>query len=68
MEEEEGAEAGVEEEEGAEAGVEEEQQPAARPQEEEEGTQNSSERNHLPSMEIAKTLTDSFQTFKDICP
>ena len=47
--------------------VEEEaaQQQARQPQEEE--TRNSSEQNHLPSMEIGKTSTDSFRTFRDTC-
>ena len=33
----------------------------------EEEMQNSSERNHLPSAEIDKMSTDSFQISKDIC-
>ena len=53
------------EEEAAEEGLAEEQQ-AAQPQVEE--TQNSSERSHLPSVEIVKTSTDSYQTFRGTCP
>ena len=58
----------VEEEvEEEEVEVEEAQRQAARPQEEEE-MQNSSGQNHLPSVEIARTSTDSSRIFKDICP
>ena len=54
----------VGEEEEAEA--EEQQEQEQRRQGEE--MRNSSERNHLPSMGIDKTSTDSSQTFKGTCP
>ena len=41
-------------------------QPAVR-QEEEEETQNSSEQNHPPSLEIAKMLIDFYRTSRDTC-
>ena len=50
----------------AEEGVEEVAQQRAQQRQEGE-TQNSSERNHLPSMGIDKTSTGSFQTFRDTC-
>ena len=55
------AEEEVEEEEVAEEAEEVAQQP------QEEETRNSSERNHLPSMEIGKTSTDSFRIFRGTC-
>ena len=56
------------EEEVAVEGVVEAQQQAERQLQEEEEMQNSSGRNHLPSVGIDKTSTDSFQTSRDICP
>ena len=56
-------EEGVEEEE-----VEEVPQQAEEQLQEEEEMQNSSEQNHLPSVGIARTSTDSSQIFRDICP
>ena len=52
--------------EAVEAEAEGERQQAAQLLEEEE-TQNSSERNHPHSTEIAKMLTDSYRISKDIC-
>ena len=60
-------EAAVEEEVAVEEVVEARQQ-AEQQLQEEEGTQNSSEQNHLPSAEIDKTSTDSSQISKDTCP
>ena len=58
-------------EEGAEEGAEEAEEEAPRqeeqPQEEEE-IRNSSERNHLPSMETDKMSTGFCQTSKDTYP
>ena len=49
--------------------VEEEQQwQAEEQQQQEEGMRNFLEQNHLPSMEIDKTSTDSSRIFRDICP
>ena len=53
----------AEEEVEAEAPQQEEQQL-----QEEEEMRNSSERNHLPSMEIGKTSTDSSRISRDTCP
>ena len=46
--------------------VVDERQPVVQPQGEEE-MRNSSEQNHPPLTGIAKTLTDSCQTSRDIC-
>ena len=62
----EAVEGAVEEEEEEEVGEEVAQQQAQQPQEEE--TRNSSEQNHLPSMGIDKSSTDSSRIFKDTCP
>ena len=62
-----GVAAEEEEEEEEEAEVAE-QEAAQAQQPREEETQNFLERNHLPSMEIGKTSTDSFRIFRDTCP
>ena len=52
----------------AEAAEEEEQRQVEEQRQQGEEMRNSSEQNHLPSMEIDKTSTDSSQTFKGTCP
>ena len=53
------------EEEVAEEAAEGAEEAVQQPQGEE--TRNSSEQNHLPSMEIDRTSTDSFRIFRDTC-
>ena len=58
----------VEEVEVEEVAEEEEQQQVEEQQRQEEETRNSSEQNHLPSMGIDKTSTDSSRIFRGTCP